>query len=554
MLAAGMHRHARERPDDSSTFGLLDRTRPEPDAAHAARGSGCSMSAAYRYSAWDASQPVESPAPEQVLDALADSFLSGNIEQALDRALHRGISSDDDETLAGLDHLRDQLRAERRALDEALADDESLRRLADALQAGQSGGDTALDPASSRLLEALAASPDAARILSALPSEARDAILSAIDQVRRGGSLSAGDAGLDRTPSFSGSLAGLVARMEQLDALESQLRRVRHVDDVPEIDIELVRQVLGDAAVERLGRLTAALRGFAASGFVRGRPGKLELSARALKHIGDELLGATLTRLAGRQPGDHRLLDHPGAHDLTGASREYRFGDPLSLDLSRTVLQAVQRGDGTPVRLAPADFVVFEREDSARAATVLAIDLSRSMGERGYLLAAKQLALALQTLVRTRFPRDILLLAGFSEAARALEPRELPRLTWDRYGYGTNIQEALRLARTLLAAHRGLQRNVILLTDGEPTAHRDAAGTIHFGHPPFPATLTETYAEANRLRRDGLSLCVCVLSSQLQVVRFARELTRHAAGDLIFTDPDDLASAVIVEYGKRRRR
>jgi uncharacterized protein with von Willebrand factor type A (vWA) domain len=241
-------------------------------------------------------------------------------------------------------------------------------------------------------------------------------------------------------------------------------------------------------------------------------------------------------------------------HDLTGSSRDYQFGDPLALDLSRTVLQAVRRGSGVPVRLDPADFAIFEREDSARAATVLAIDLSRSMGERGYLLAAKRLALALTTLIRTRFPRDILLLTGFSESARPLTPPELPRLTWDRFGFGTNIQDALRLGRAQLAAHRGMQRNLILLTDGEPTAHRDPDGRIHFNHPPAPETLATTYSEADRLRRDGVSLAVCVLSEDLQVVRFADELTRRAAGDLIVTSPTDLASAIALHYGRRRGR
>jgi uncharacterized protein with von Willebrand factor type A (vWA) domain len=218
------------------------------------------------------------------------------------------------------------------------------------------------------------------------------------------------------------------------------------------------------------------------------------------------------------------------------------------------VLQAVQRGAGVPVRLAARDFAVFEREDSSRAATVLAIDLSRSMGERGYLLSAKKLALALVTLVRTRYPRDRLLLAGFSASARPLTTAELPRLGWDRFGFGTNMQDALRLARGMLAAHRGMQRTIILLTDGEPTAHRTPEGAVEFHHPPSPATVSQTYLEAERVRRDGIDLSVCVLSSQLQVVRFAEQLSRQAGGELIVTDPDDLAAATLLRFGLRRRR
>jgi uncharacterized protein with von Willebrand factor type A (vWA) domain len=273
-----------------------------------------------------------------------------------------------------------------------------------------------------------------------------------------------------------------------------------------------------------------------------------------LQHIGEELLRATMERISQRQVGDRPLPHRTGAHDLTGATRPWEFGDPLSLDLSRTVLQAVRRSVGTPVKLDSRDFAVFEREESTRAATVLAIDLSRSMGERGYLLAAKKLALALSTLIRQRFPRDLMLICGFSETARPVAIDALPGLTWDRFGFGTNIQDALRWSRFALAQHRGMQRNVIVLTDGEPTAYRDRDGQVHFHHPPTRDTLAETYAEAERLRRDGIDLTVCVLSHYFEVVRFAEELVRRGAGDLIVTSPDDLGSAVTLQFSSRRRR
>jgi uncharacterized protein with von Willebrand factor type A (vWA) domain len=505
-----------------------------------------------RYRAWDGTQSITPLAPEQVLAALSDDLLSGNIEQALDRALHRGLTDPDGDQIAGLDQLRDALRAKRRKLEQSLANDEQLQQLADALRSGNST--EGLDADTSDLLEALAAHPDAARIMAHLPADSRALAQAALDQIVRRGPLDREGGDLDDAPAFSGTLADTLTRLNQLDDLEQAVRRVRKVADIAEIDPALVRAALGEHAADAIERLTASLQTFADSGFVRGPGGKQELSARALQHIGDEILTAVLARLASRQPGDRRLLHRPGIHDLTGTSRDYQFGDPLSLDLSRTVLQAVRRGSGTPVRLDPADFAIFEREDSARAATVLAIDLSRSMGERGYLLAAKRLALALTTLIRTRFPRDILLLTGFSESARPLTPAELPRLAWDRFGFGTNIQDALRLGRVQLAAHRGMQRNLILLTDGEPTAYRDPDGRIHFNHPPTPETLAATYAEADRLRRDGASLAVCVLSDELQVVRFAEELTRRTSGDLIVTAPDDLASAITLHYGRHRKR
>ena len=508
------------------------------------------MSLRYRYRAWDETQAVEPLPPERLLSALTNELLSGNIEQALDRALHRGVEDDAGSSLTGLDQLREQLRAARRAAEQAIGETELLRQLAELGMAGDSGGNAALEPESNLLLQALAAHPDAAQpLLRHVPSEMRAAIETTVDRLR--GSLPLGsDTG--EPIEFPAHLAQPLQRAERIDALERSMRRVRTVADVGEIDAQQLRELLGEDASERYRTLAQSLRAFIDSGHLRGHGGKLELSARALQHIGDELFSAALSRIASRQGGDRRSLG-VGSHDLTGSSRDYQFGDPLALDLSRTVLQAVRRGGGVPVQMQARDFTVFERDDSSRAVTVLAIDLSRSMGERGYLLAAKKLALALATLVRTRYPRDQFLLTGFSESARPLRLDELPRMSWDRFGFGTNIQDALRLSRALLASHRGSLRAVILLTDGEPTAHREPDGSVRFNHPPSQATLSATYAEADRLRRDGIELCVCVLSSQLQVVRFAEQLARQAAGDLIVTDPEDLAAATLLRFGQRRR-
>jgi uncharacterized protein with von Willebrand factor type A (vWA) domain len=505
----------------------------------------------YRYRAWDGTQSIEPLAPERVLSSLTDALLSGSIEQALDRAIHRGLTTDDGEQLAGLDALRDQLRAEQRALDQQITGDQQLRDLTDALKAGAAGGATQLDTESSRLLESLASNPSGVELLlERLDREARSALQAALNQACGSGSA---PEGIDLTPSetYSGSLDSALNRLTALDDLESSLRRVRHVADVSEIDPQLVRELLGDQAADSWDKLAASLAAFAGSGYLRGPEGRVELSARALQIIGDELLAAALQRVTLHQGGD-RSLNTLGQHELTGATRDYQFGDPLALDLSRTVLHAVRRGGGLPVRLDARDFAIFEREDTARAATVLAIDLSRSMGERGYLLAARKLAFALTTLIRTRFPRDRVLLVGFSESARTVEARDLPGLTWDRFGFGTNVQDALRLSRNLLGAHRGMQRNLILLTDGEPTAYRDPGGTVRFSHPPTTETIAATLAEGERLRRDGIQSCVCVLSNELQVVRFAEQLCARAAGDLIVTAPDDLAAAVMLHYGQRR--
>jgi uncharacterized protein with von Willebrand factor type A (vWA) domain len=511
------------------------------------------MSARFRYRAWDGAQAVETLTPDAVLTALADEFLAGGIEQALDRALHRGLTPPAGETLSGLDALRDELRAKRRQLEAEL--DKALRELAAQLNAGQAGGSTDLEPAARRLLEALAAQPTAAARLLAGVDAATGATISAAlsGQPAAAGS---GAEQLGDTSAGGGVRCGFdaLAALTAIDQLEANIRRVRSVDDMGDIDPALVQALLGEAAVERLERLARSLGRFANSGFIRRGVGKRqELSARALQVLGEWLLTATLQRLHDRQGGDRLAPARLSGHELSGATRAYQFGDALTLDLSRTELEAVKRGPGVPVKLDARDFAVFEREETSRAATVLAIDLSRSMGERGYLLAAKRLALALEALLRARFPRDELLLLGFSEGARPLTAADLPSLTWDRYGFGTNIQDALRLGRGLLAGKRGGQRNLILITDGEPTAHRETSGAVRFNHPPTPETLAATYAEAERLRRDGVGLAVCLLSEQRQVVRFAEELTRRGAGELLTTTPDDLAVVGVLRYGRSRK-
>lgn len=233
-------------------------------------------------------------------------------------------------------------------------------------------------------------------------------------------------------------------------------------------------------------------------------------------------------------------------------SRDYQFGDPFELDLGRSLTNAIRRKPGTPLKLSQDDFKVLDRETSERATTILAIDLSRSMGERGYLLAAKRLALSLSTYIRKRYPHDELQIIGFSESARPVMMQELVDLRWDRFGFGTNMHDALRVANGILASHRGRQRNLVLITDGEPTAHRDRSGDVSFNHPPSPETLAHTYQEAARLRREGIYLCVCLMSATSEVSKFGRELARYAAGDVIVTDPDRLSADLVTTYEERR--
>lgn len=485
-----------------------------------------------RYTAWTNGQSLDFVSPEELLDGLADSILADGVESSLTKALHHGFSREGEPPTPGLDNLRDRLRAEERSAVSDLAAQIDDDALSDVL-----AGTT--DDTLRRMISALRTrSTSLIGSLSGASPEARAAF----------GSLLEASAPADNTQAIPDRLDGLV----ELARLERQLRSLRSVQEVNVVDLELLERLLGQDAGNAFRQLIGSLQAFTESGYVQSRDSRAVLSSRAVQKIGDTLLQATLNRLESRAAGQHFWSERGHSHQPAGASRDYEFGDPFELDLGQSILGAVKRGGKTPVKLDVSDLKVLDRETSERATTILAVDLSRSMGERGYLLATKRLALTLTTFIRTRYPHDELLLIGFSESARQVNLQELVELQWDRYGVGTNVQDALRLATGILNSHRGRRRNVVLITDGEPTAHRDTTGQVVFNHPPSDETVARTFREAHRLRRDGVYLCVCVMSTQQQVTTFGRELAKQAAGDALVTDPDNLGADLVITYSRRR--
>src|SRR5207247_1189602 len=190
--------------------------------------------------------------------------------------------------------------------------------------------------------------------------------------------------------------------------------------------------------------------------------------------------------------GQHQLRRTGQGIEAGEELKRYEYGDPFLLDLNETLFNSLQRqGRGLPVRIAPPDFVVRRTEHSSQASTVLMIDMSRSMFLRGCFLAAKKVAIALDSLIRSQFPRDSLYVVGFSNYAVELKPHTLPQLALNDYVYGTNMQHGFQLGRSLLAKHRG-NRQIIMITDGEPTAHIEDNGKAQFAYPPTYRTIQQT--------------------------------------------------------------
>ena len=240
-------------------------------------------------------------------------------------------------------------------------------------------------------------------------------------------------------------------------------------------------------------------------------------------------------------------------HERTYETKAYEFGDPFNLHIERTVRNAVSRtGGGTPVRLSPDYFEVERTEQLVRSSTVLMLDLSLSMPMRDNFLAAKKVAMALHSLISSLYPRDYLGLVGFSEVARVLTPEQLPEVSWD-FVYGTNMQHAFLLSRQLLARQSGTKQ-IIMITDGEPTAHIEADGHVSFNYPPTPETRDATLREVMRCTRDDIRINTFMLDANSYLKSFVERLTQLNLGRAFFTTPETLGDYVLVDFIEHRRQ
>ena len=361
-------------------------------------------------------------------------------------------------------------------------------------------------------------------------------------------------AGWERKHSFGGQgplglaeAAGVLDRLGELDALESLLRSATNPGALAEVDLERARQLLGEDAARSLDRLAELGRLLSEAGLVEQREGRLELTPKGLRRIGHNALSDLFTRLARDRLGRHQVEAGATGHERSYDTKPYEFGDPFNLNIERTVGNAVAaRGGGTPVRLLPDDFEVERTEALTRTATVLMLDLSLSMPMRDNFLAAKKVAMALHSLISTRYPRDYLGIVGFSELAREMTPRELPQVSWD-FVYGTNMQHGLALSRRLLAGQGGT-RQVIMVTDGEPTAHLRADGEVFFHYPPARETVDATLSEVVRCTREGVRINTFMLDATPYLKSFVEKLTRLNRGRAFFTTPDTLGDYVLVDF------
>jgi uncharacterized protein with von Willebrand factor type A (vWA) domain len=354
-------------------------------------------------------------------------------------------------------------------------------------------------------------------------------------------------------PMGLGDATTALEELADLDALESALTQDYSGASLDDVDQEAVQRALGRQAVDDLRALRELERELERQGYLQRSEGRLELTPRAIRRIADTALRRVFSALDSAAGGDHDQHDAGAAGDPTGATRGWRFGDEQPIDVVRTVRNAVlRRGPGRPVRLHVDDFEVVETERRSGAAVALLVDLSYSMALRGTWAAAKSTALALHALASSRYPQDSLQIVGFSRYARPLRPADLAELTWDMV-QGTNLQHALMLAGRHLGQHPDAEPVVLVVTDGEPTAHLRSDGSADFSWPTSRETLVATMVEVDRLTRRGATINVFMLGDEPGLQRFVEGLAARNGGRVFSAEADRLGEYVVSDYLRSRR-
>ncbi|HWP64924.1 MAG TPA: hypothetical protein VNO26_03305 [Candidatus Limnocylindria bacterium] len=521
-----------------------------------------------RYTAWDGTQRPR-PTAEQVFDRYGELLgLTDDARHALEWLLREGFDWDGghatglDELLARLRerlrerqrdvHLNDALSAIRERLDELLA----RERAALANEPDAAERLAALAELPGRLSEALArlcklglVDPDARAALEEL-LEALDDIRDLEDFVREFGSLFTGTEAL----SFEEAVA-LMREMERWRALEAALA----AGDLDTVDADLLGELVGADARQALVFLREAVRLLWEGGFFTTRGERVHLSPKGARRIGQLALREIYQRLVRDRAGGHQT-DHRGAVEIRpNETRPYRHGDVLALDLVGTLKKALARRPGTPLVLAPDDFEVYAADHATTTSTVLLLDMSWSMSWEGRFAAAKRVALALETLIRTRFPRDYFGVVGFYTRAVELKLSELPEASWNMGDPFTNLQDGLRLGARLLARHPARNRHMIIVTDGQPTAYFQSGRLqcewpLSFGGISLRAA-NETLREVERVTRQGIVINTFMLDDSPSLRAFVERLTRINKGRALYTSPERLGEYLLVDYvGKKRKR
>lgn len=529
----------------------------------------------FRYSGWDGTQSPFSLDADKALDALGDLMMHGlNVREALDYARAAGfeLAGRDFRVMGTQELMRELSRVARKLFDQYSMDrpldamrerfEEVKRREQATLKETAGYESRAMNDFLERshapsqgLGEAIERFAD----YEFQDDEAREAYAELREELER---LKALELFLQRhAKNFRGRTPAdyeTAQRVrEQIESIEQSLRALRD-GKFEGIDPQALREVLGENASQSLMILrdlesTLRERGYLAEG-------RDELTPKAVRRIGAQALASVYGVLRRGRAGRHETTSAGVATLRPDESRPYQFGDALELDVVKSVLNGLKRGAGAGTagfQLAVEDLEVREKDFSTQTTTVLLLDLSWSMSFEGRFPAAKRVALAMDQLIRTQFPRDHFFIVGFSTRARQIEVRQLPEVRWDPGDPFTNLQEGLMLAERLIVKHPSPTPQILVISDGQPTAYF-VDDELHVEWPSgyggiSPRAVAATLQQVQRVTKRGITINTFMLHDSPELVGFVERMTEINRGRALFTDPAHLGSYVMLDHLSRRR-
>jgi uncharacterized protein with von Willebrand factor type A (vWA) domain len=496
---------------------------------------------------------------------------SGDLQQAMRRLMQKGIKRGENQT-KGIDDLLSQVAREMRKLYDEY-------RLQSAMDEVQEQLESIVDQERQTLEELDQAGQDVQekkQFLNNLPGKASEAVekltsyrfentnaekefqqlLMQLEQIRklenwlrREGSLFRGQTPLQFQESMD-----LMERMEELRRLEGQLSSMQLRD----VDKELLEKLLGGDPkqdFEGVMRMQSLLE---EGGYVLEQGDRFELTPRGIRRVGQLALRDIYQQLRRDGMGRHSVR-YRGSHEIQiENSRPYVQGDALHINMIQTLKNALLNGGGVPVRIRPGDFAVYDSEHTTRAATVLLLDMSWSMSWEGRFAAAKKVALAMESLVRSLHPRDYFGIVGFFTRAVELKPKDLPQATWNMGDPFTNLQDGLHLAAEMLERRPSPNQQMIVITDGQPTAYC-RQGRLYCEWPLSFGGISqraaeETLKEAERITRKGITINTFMLDDSPVLRGFVDDLTRINRGRAFYTRPDRLGQYLLIDYLSHQKK
>ncbi len=345
----------------------------------------------------------------------------------------------------------------------------------------------------------------------------------------------------------------MMGRLQQMEGLEDQLQEARRLDNIDAIDSEKVKELLGDEEYQSVEQLKELMKTLEEAGYIQKKGNRWELTARGMRKIGQKALQDIFNKMKRDGFGRHVSPFRGVGGERTDDSKQYQFGDAFLLDLKQTLMNSVHRnGTGTPVQLSQEDFEVYRTEFTTQSSTVLMIDMSLSMIYNGCQPAAKKVAVALESLIRSQFPRDNLYIVGFSRMGREYKPNELIELSMADNDRGTNMAHGLMLSRKLLGRHRGVNKQIIMITDGGPTVwYEDGEWQFQY---PSPYAEQQTLLEVQRCTREGITINTFMLYDDDWMVAFVDQLTEINKGRMFYADKDNLGEYLLVDYLNSKKK